>query len=98
MFKLILLQKKKIKRLAIKDKTMPTPINFYRVDILVSSIANSYCFGIVRIFNILSLYFGERGGTKTCYPLLLCWAQASGPGLTSNRQMAMFAHCYCDPH
>jgi hypothetical protein len=57
----------RFKRLTVKDKSLPTPINFYRVDILLSSTVDSCCFGTVRIFNIISLYFREQGETKTCY-------------------------------
>jgi hypothetical protein len=50
---------------------------------------------IVRIFNIVSLHFGERGRTN----LLLCCfigSLSSGPGLTSNEQMTTLTHCYFD--
>jgi hypothetical protein len=55
---------KKIERLVGKDKSMPTPINFYRVDILLSSTVDSCCLGTIRIFNIVGLHFREQGGTN----------------------------------
>jgi hypothetical protein len=55
---------KKLKRLTVKDKSMPTPINLNTVDKLLSSMIDSYCLGSVRIFNTVSLQFRERGGTN----------------------------------
>jgi hypothetical protein len=43
---------------------MPTPIDFNKVGKLLSSTVYSCCLGTVRIFNILSLHFGERSGTN----------------------------------
>jgi hypothetical protein len=50
---------KNMKRLTIKDKSMPTPIDLNRVGKLLSSTVHSCCLGTVRIFNIISLHFGE---------------------------------------
>jgi hypothetical protein len=50
-----------LKRLVIKDKSMSTAIDFNIVDKLLSSIVYSCCLGTIRIYNIISLHFGERG-------------------------------------
>jgi hypothetical protein len=55
---------KKLKRQTVKDKSMPTPIDLNRVNKLLSSTIDSCCLGSVRIFNSVSLHFGERGGTN----------------------------------
>jgi hypothetical protein len=55
---------KTIKRLTVKDKILPTPIKLNRVDKFHSSTVDSCSLWIVRIFNIISLHFGERGGTN----------------------------------
>jgi hypothetical protein len=56
-----------------------------------------YCyFRTVRIFNIISLHFKERGGTKLttlhCNVVLL----ASGPDHSSNGRMMMLSRCHSD--
>jgi hypothetical protein len=48
----------------VEDKNIPTPIDFNRVGIVLSSNVDSCCFRTVRIFNIISLNFGEPGETK----------------------------------
>jgi hypothetical protein len=48
---------------------MPTQINFYRVDILLSSTVESCCLGIIRLFNIVILNFRERGGTNLLHSI-----------------------------
>jgi hypothetical protein len=57
------------------DKIIPTPIDFNRVGIVLSSNVASSSFRTVIIFNIISLHFGERGWTKLatlhCYVGLL---------------------------
>jgi hypothetical protein len=53
---------KNLQRLTVKDKNLPTPTKLNRVDKFLSSTVDSYCLWIVRIFNIISLYFVERCG------------------------------------
>jgi hypothetical protein len=80
--------------MTVEGKILPTLVKLNRVDKFLSSMVDSCWLWIVRIFNIISLQFEERCGTKLatlpCHVGLL----ASGPGLTSNGQMAMLAHCY----
>jgi hypothetical protein len=52
-----------MKRLIVKDRSMPTTI-IVRVDILLSSMVDSCYVGIVRVFNTVSLHFAKRGGTN----------------------------------
>jgi hypothetical protein len=50
---------KNLKRLTVKDKNLPTPINFKRVDKFLSSTIDSCWLWTIRIFNNVSLHFGE---------------------------------------
>jgi hypothetical protein len=55
---------KKIKRVAVNDRILPSPIKLNRVDKFLSYTIDSCSLWIVRVFNIVSLYFRERGGTN----------------------------------
>jgi hypothetical protein len=55
---------KKIKIQTVKDKILPTPIKLNRVDKFLSSRVDSCLLWTVRIFNIVTLHFGEWGGTN----------------------------------
>jgi hypothetical protein len=57
---------------------------------------DSCCFRIVRIFNIMSLHFGERGGTKLATLRWNVGSLESGPGCSSNGWMTTLAHCDSD--
>jgi hypothetical protein len=50
---------KKLKRLIVEDKILPTPIESNRVDKFLSSMVDSCWLWTVRIFNIVSLHFGQ---------------------------------------
>jgi hypothetical protein len=78
------------------DKIIPTPIDFNRVGIVLSSNVDSCSFRTVRIFNIISLHFGERGGSKLA--TLRCYVRslASRPDCSSNSRTAL-TRCYCYP-
>jgi hypothetical protein len=58
---------------------MSTPIDFNRVDKLISSIVHSCCLGTVRIFNIISLHFGERGRTNLLLSIAMLGHWQNGP-------------------
>jgi hypothetical protein len=64
-----------LKRLTVKYKNLLAPINFNIVGKLLSSTIDSYCLGTVRIFNIISLHFGEWGGTNLLLSVTMlgCW-------------------------
>jgi hypothetical protein len=66
------------------DKIIPTPINFNRVGIILSSNVDSYCFRIIRIFNIINFYFRDRCGAKLATLHCNIGSIASGPGLSSD--------------
>jgi hypothetical protein len=85
-----------LKRLTIKDKNLPTAINFKRVDNFHSSMVDSCWLWSVRIFNIVSLNFVERGETK--FTILRCYVGsiASGLGFSSDGRKTTLARCYCD--
>jgi hypothetical protein len=85
-----------LKRLTVKDKNLPTPINFKRVDKVLSSTVDSCWLWTIRFFNIISLHLGERGGSKVA--ILHCYVGsiASEPGLSSNSQKMTLTHYYCD--
>jgi hypothetical protein len=85
-----------LNRLTIKDKIIPTLINFNRVDIVLSSNVDSCCFKTVRIFNIINLHFGERGGTKLATLHCNVGSLASGPARSRNGQMMTLARCSSD--
>jgi hypothetical protein len=80
----------------VEDKIIPTPIDFNRVGIVLSSKVDSCYFRTVRIFNIISLHFRERGGTKLATLRCNIGSIASGPGLSSDGWMMMLACCYSD--
>jgi hypothetical protein len=70
---------KTIKRLTVKDKILPTPIKLNRVDKFHSSTVDSCSLWIVRIFNIISLHFGERGGTNLLLSIASLGRWQAGP-------------------
>jgi hypothetical protein len=82
----------------VKDKIIPTPIDFNRVGIVLSSNVDSCCFRTVRNFNITSVHFRERGGTKLATLCCNVRSLASGPSRSSNGLVKMLAHCYSDHH
>jgi hypothetical protein len=84
------------KRLTVEDKIIPTPIDFNRFGIVLSSNVDSCCFRTVRIFNIISLHFGERGGTKLATLSCNIGSLAIWPGRSSNGRMTMLTRCYSD--
>jgi hypothetical protein len=59
--------------------------------VLSSSNVDSCCLRIVRIFNIISLHFGERGGTTLATLCCNVGLLASRPG-----RMKTLTHCYSD--
>jgi hypothetical protein len=73
---------------------IPTPIDFNRVDIVLSSNVDSFCFRIVRIFNIISLHFRERGGTKLSTLRCNVGSLASRPGCSSNGRKTTLTRYY----
>jgi hypothetical protein len=87
---------RKLKRLIVEDKIIPTPIDFNRVGIVLSSNVDSCSIRTVRIFNITSLHFGERGGTKLATLHCYVGSLASRPGRSSNSRTTL-THCYCYP-
>jgi hypothetical protein len=88
---------KHLNRLIVKDKNLPTPINFKRVDKFLSSMIDSCWLWIVRIFSIISLHFRERGGTKLATLRCYVGSLASGSGVSRNDRKMTLTHCYCDP-
>jgi hypothetical protein len=82
--------------MTVKDKIIPTLIIFNRVGIVLSSNVDSCRFRTVRIFNIISLHFGERGGTKLATLHCNVGSLASGPGRSSTGQMMTLTRCYSD--
>jgi hypothetical protein len=70
---------KTIKRLTVKDKILPTPIKLNRVDKFHSSTVDSCSLWIVRIFNIISLHFGEQGGTNLLLSIASLGRWQAGP-------------------
>jgi hypothetical protein len=70
---------RKLKRPTVKDKSIPTPINLNRVDKIISSTVGSCCMGTVRIFNIISLHFGERDGTNLLLSIATPGRWQAGP-------------------
>jgi hypothetical protein len=83
-----------------------------RVGIVLFSNVNSYSFRTVRIFNIISLHFRERGEIKLTSLHCYVGSLASEPGHRSNGQTTLArstvilssnglgdvisVHCYCD--
>jgi hypothetical protein len=87
-FFIIFRRSRKLKRLIVEDKIIPGIV-------LPSSV--DYCsFRTVRIFNIISLHFVERCGTKLATLHCYVGSLASGPGHSSNGQMTL-ACCYYFP-
>jgi hypothetical protein len=81
-FTLILLQFF-LKRLTVEDKILPTPINFKRLEKFLSSMIDSCWSWILKSFNIVSLNFGERGGTKLATLRCYVGSIACGPVLVA---------------
>jgi hypothetical protein len=86
---------RKLKSLIVEDMILPTPIKLNRVDKFLSSTVDYCWLWTIRIFNIISLHFGERCVAKIATLRCYVGSQASGPCLTSNRQTMMLARCYC---
>jgi hypothetical protein len=75
---------RKLKRLIVEDKIIPTLIDFNRIGIVLSSNVDSCSFRTVTIFNIISLHFEERGGTKLATLHCYVGSLASGSNHSSN--------------
>jgi hypothetical protein len=86
---------RKLKSLTVEDKSLPTPIKLNRVDKFLSSTVDSCWLWTVRIFNIISLYFGEQCVTKLATLCFYVGSLASRPSLTNNGQLMTLGHCYC---
>jgi hypothetical protein len=55
---------RKLRSLRVEAKILSTPIESNRVYKFLSSTVDSYWLWTLRIFNIVSLHFGERGATN----------------------------------
>jgi hypothetical protein len=71
----------------VKDKSIPTPIKLNGVDNFLTSMVDSYCFWTITVVNIISLHFGEQGGTNLLLSVAMLgqWQAVSVTVATSER-------------